>query len=456
MNKLSAGFSRVDITPMLGINIAGYYVPRKAEKILDNLYARALALSFGDKRVVLLSLDLLMVQTPVCNMFREEIANKTGLPLDAIFIHSTHTHTAPYVDPARSKEVDPSADVTLVEEYQRFLAHRLADAARMALEDLTPAKMGHAVGRASNIAFIRRFRMKDGSVRTNPGVNNPDIVAPIGEFDERVSVLRFDREGKKSITLMNYANHSDVVGGNNISADWPGLACITLEQAIDTTEAIIFNGAEGDVNHVNVHPTKGYLNDLFMDFDDVARGYGHAKYMARVIAGAVMQVWDKVEYVDVDGIDFVNRTVLIASNKPTPEEMPEARRINELHKAGRDAELPYEGMMLTTIVADAARKVRLEHAADFFPMIFSAIRIGNVAMIGIPGEPFNGIGRALKEATGYDLVIPCCLTNGASGYFPMEDAYAEGGYEARSSNFKAGVAEKIISEGHDILAGLRK
>ena len=29
--------------------------------------------------------------------------------------------------------------------------------------------------------------------------------------------------------------------------------------------------------------------------------------------------------------------------------------------------------------------------------------------------------------------LPCCLTNGAEGYYPMKEAYDEGGYEARSS-----------------------
>ena len=62
------------------------------------------------------------------------------------------------------------------------------------------------------------------------------------------------------------------------------------------------------------------MHDLFMDFDDVARGYGHAMYMARVMAGAVMQVWDKVEYVDVDDISYVNKIVNIRSNMRTPEE----------------------------------------------------------------------------------------------------------------------------------------
>ena len=85
----------------------------------------------------------------------------------------------------------------------------------------------------------------------------------------------------------------------------------------------------------------------------------------------------------------------------------------------------------------------------------TGIAIGNVALIGVPGEPFTGIGRGLKEAEGWDLVLPCCLTNGDTGYFPMMDAYVEGGYEARSSSFKAGVAELIIAEGKDLLDSLR-
>lgn len=49
-----------------------------------------------------------------------------------------------------------------------------------------------------------------------------------------------------------------------------------------------------------------------------------------------------------------------------------------------------------------------------------------------------------------------CLTNGAEAYFPMKDAYDEGGYEARSSIFKAGVAEQIIEEGKALLRDLGK
>ena len=53
------------------------------------------------------------------------------------------------------------------------------------------------------------------------------------------------------------------------------------------------------------------------------------------------------------------------------------------------------------------------------------------------------------------MINPCCMTNGSCGYYPTYDAYIEGGYEARASSFKCGVAETIISEGRNMLQQLK-
>ena len=336
-----------------------------------------------------------------------------------------------------------------------MVCRKMADVVRIALEDMKPARMGLGVGKAPDIAYIRRFRMKDGSIRTNPGVNNPDILAPIGEVDERVSVLRFDREGADTLVLVNFADHPDTVGGCKISADWPGFVRRTVEKVLDNTKCIFFNGAQGDVNHVKVHTKEGDLNGMFMDFDDVSRGYDHARFMGRVVTGGVLQIYDKVKYVNVDSIQYKQKTIQVLSNMSATEDLPEARRIDALHQEGRDEELPYTGMMLTTKVAEAARMLRLEHGPESFEMELSGIAIGDVMMLGIPGEPFTGVGRALKDTEGWELVIPTCNTNGKQGYFPMKEAYDEGGYEAGSSNFRAGVAEQIIEEGKKLMKELQ-
>jgi hypothetical protein len=458
MNTLQAGFSRVNITPPLGTEIVGYFCPRYAEGVLDDLEVNALALTTGQDRLVLMSADLCFIDKQTQDFLCESICKATGLTPHQVVIHCTHTHTGPVValdgkNPLATTETEETN--TLVIEYTYQLARKLADAAVLALADLKPAKMGWKVGQAHNIAFVRRFRMKDGSVRTNPGVGNPDILHPIGDVDERVNVLRFDREGGETIVLTNMGCHPDVVGGSKISGDWPALYRRRLEKSLDNVKTLFFNGAQGELNHVDVHAKDGDFNDMFNDFDDVSRGYGHARHMGNVVAGAVLQVYDKVNYVDVDSLRSKLVTIRVPSNMPQPEDMPLARKYNDLHLAGRDEEIPFSGMDLTTVVAEAARMVALEHGPDSFPITLTGAAIGNIAIVGIPGEPFNGIGLGLKKAEGWDLVLPCCLTNGSEGYFPMQDAYSEGGYEARSSRFKAGNAELIVEEGIKILESLR-
>ena len=454
MNDLKVGFGRTNITPTMDASIGGYFIPRYATGVLDELEVNAMALEAGGKRVVMVVLDHLGLHTPLNDRFRDNICRVTGLERDQIYISCTHTHTAPLFEDYIDLFNDPEHEA-LNRAHTEYVCRKVTDAVYFALEDLSPAKMGYGIGQAPNVAFVRRYRMKDGTIRTNPGVNNPEILHPIGEVDERVSVVRFDREGKDSVVFINFANHPDVVGGCKISGDWPALTRATVERVLDNVKCLVFNGCQGDVNHVNVHPKAGDFNDMFMDFDDVSRGYGHARYIARVITGGVLQIFDKVEYVDVEKLNYKQTVIKLPSQRPDPKDLPEAHRINDLHDAGRDDEIGYEGMLLTTVVAEARRMVNLEHGPDFFTMNLSGITLGPVAFIGIAGEPFNAIGRAIKDTEGYGLIVPTCCTNGYEGYFPTSEAYAEGGYEAKSSPFAAGVAENLIDSAKQMLKELK-
>ena len=161
-----------------------------------------------------------------------------------------------------------------------------------------------------------------------------------------------------------------------------------------------------------------------------------------------------INYVDVDEIKYLHNVIKIPSNIPNPEDLPLAHKYKELHDAGRDDEIPYDAMELTTVVAEAARMCRLENGPEFFELDLSGIKLGGVALIGIPGEPFTDVGVGIKDTAGWELIMPCALVNGYVGYFPMKSAYDEGGYEARSSSFKSGVAERIIEGGKALLEKL--
>ena len=445
---VKVGFARVNISPMIGIDIGGYYKKRICEGILDELEVNAIAVNKDNTTVVMMAMDALSISTNFANNAKEEISKVTGVPTEAILIHATHSHTTPR---ATSDEVWSDYET----KYNAILKDKLVTVAAMAIADLKPARMGYAVSEAKNVAFNRRYLMKDGSAKTNPGVNNPDIVKSIGLLDERVNLVRFNREDGSNIVIVNFGNHPDTIGGNKVSGDWPGFTRRIFEKAIDNTKCVVFNGAQGDINHVNVKPKGGDLNDMINDFDDVTRGYGHARHIGNVMAASVMAVYDKVYYVDVDKVKYLQEYINIPTNMPKPEEMEEARYIKKMHDEGRDAELPYKGMWLTTMVAGATRKIELENGPEFKLLLLSAISIGNIAMIGIPGEPFTGTGIGLKESKDFDMIMPCCLTNGSMGYFPMKDSYEEGGYEAQTSRFKAGVAELIIEEGKKILSKLK-
>lgn len=442
MSQFKAGFARTNITPPMGVYINGYFLDRYVEGVLDELEANAVAFECDGKKAVVIALDLMAIKRysvsgeSGMDKLRAAVSRATGLAMDSILLHCTHTHVAPAVLCDHS---DP--------DFDKYFMGQVASAAVYALQDLKPAKVGWAISSAPDISFVRRFRMKDGSVCTNPGIGNPDIVAPIGDVDERLYVVRMVREGGDEIVIANFGTHPDTVGGSKVTADWPGFARRTLEKTLPNVKAVVLNGVQGDVNHIKVTARDGDFNGIDPNgFDGVGRGYEHAAHMGRVVAGGVLQVYTKVNFIDVQELKCAEMAVELPSNMPTAEQLKLAYKYIEFHEAGRDCDIPYEGMELTTVVAESLRMKRLEHGPEKFIMKLTAIAFGPVVILGIPGEPFTGIGRGIKAASKYPVTMACCLTNGNEGYFPMQEAYDEGGYEARSSNFKAGVAEQLVED----------
>lgn len=174
--------------------------------------------------------------------------------------------------------------------------------------------------------------------------------------------------------------------------------------------------------------------------------------MGRVIAGAVISVYGKCAPVAAGSVRFAVSDVTVPSQRPDPGDVPCAKKYVELHAAGRDEEIPFRGMELTTVIAEAGRMVRLANGPDAFSMPLSTVTIGDaVAFVGIAGEPFTEIGRRIKESSMFGMTFVSCLTNGSFGYFPNAGAYAEGGYEARSSIFGPTVADDLVRKAAEML-----
>ena len=449
---LQVGFAKVNINPVLGCGMDGYFVPRFAKGYLDDLEARGIALSLKDTQLVLISIDNCNLSAPLINRYRNAIQKATGVPAESLFLAATHTHTGPLIQPFRGFHAD-EGDIA---RYADFVETRLIDLVKLALADCKPARMGFITGYApERVAYIRLYRMKDGSTMTCPPINDPNIDGPIGKLDQRVHLLRFDREGGCSIVLVNYGLHADTTNGELLSADWPGWLRRTVFKALDGVECVCFVGCEGDVGSTHVFPSGGDMNDTEISFDNEMKSPGMARFVGRALAGTVLQVYDKVEYVDVDRLQILHKVISIDANRPAPEELPLAHTYKELHEAGRDDQIPYTAMALTIAVAEALRMCELEFGPDAFELELTGVRLGPVAMVGIPGEPFTDIGVRIKETDGYRMIMPVCLANGSEGYFPSKEAFDAGGYEARSSPFRPQVADRIVEGSKQLLQSLQ-
>ncbi len=429
---LKAGFARLDVTPPLGSYLSGYPNVRLAETIHDPLYANAVVFADGKKTIALISLDQVGLRIPKSEYYRCLIAERNHLDFDSVLLACTHTHTGPAVE-------DGSFPDDL--DYNEMLGKRLADTVTLAIQDLQPASLRCGTAKAENIAFIRRFRMKDGSTATNPGRHNPNIDHPIGEPDEDVQVVRIVRENAKDILMVNFQVHPDVVGIHAVSADWPGVVRTTVEAALGDVHCIFFNGAEGDTNHADVNAAPW----------DPNRGVDHAIHMGHTIAGAVLSICDKCVPMEGEKIDYLTTTIEVPLNVPTPEEIPWAENVVNAFNEGRGNEVSSGPMGGPIAFYSAQRILNLKDSPATMQMRINALRFGDIAITGAPGEPFTDVGRNTKSRSPFAMTFYCCCCNGCESYYPNASAFAEGGYEAKTSNFKEGIAEAITDGNVDAL-----
>ena len=465
--EFKAGFSRVDITPPLGVYMPGYYIARRATEVLDPLQINMVAFSDGKTTALVAQYDTEALSDYVADRMREAITKATGVPRDAIMLHASHTHDGGYLVANRNglTERDDKRFGEMERLYVDLAVSRSADAAVEAIRDLKPAKLSTKSTVAKRISFGRRWKMRDGTVKTNPGTNHPDAMEPADTADETVQVLRIDREGALPICVINFQTHPDVVGGTTLTADWPGLTRHVFEAAtFGEAFCMVINGTQGDVNHCNVKPLPGELNGLTRDFDAVDRGYDHAKHMANVLAAAALSVWMKCVPLEAGEVRTGTLDVDVPAHKALDTEKKNlawANHIWELHEAGKDAEVSKElgvyEMQLTTELARAGRIRRMAKHPGVHHLPLIAIAIGkSVAFGGFPGEPFNDIGVQIRKASPFKLTILSCLTNGSRGYFPFSKAFKEDGYEAATSPFGPTVADDLVAGQLKLLGSLAK
>lgn len=432
---LKVGYGKCDITPKLGAYLQGHNKLRYAVMVHDPLYLRCVAFENEGEMAFLLCYDLCGMHTAVANRIREEVSAYVGCPAENVVLSCTHTHTGPNV---ANKTHDYDVD------YENVLTCLSMHAAGLAKNDLVPAQMFIGSKDAKGISFCRRYLMKDGSARTNPGVGNPDILRPMNDPDPQVQVLKIVREGAKELALVNFGCHADSiknVGGlDAISADWPGVTVNTVEGALNV-DCVVFNGPCGDVAQRNqMDPS-----------DNAVSGWNRTVKLGRGVAAAAIACYnEEMKPVPEGPIKAQVKVLDIPLKRPTEEELARSRDILE-----HEADYVGGGMQRTTTLFEAKMLLAVAKTDGFANAVVTGIRIGGFAAAGIGGEPFCQIGKDIKADSSYDAQFVLYLTNGSAGYFPMKDAFNYDGYEARTCKFQPGVGELLRNTAIELLNNIK-
>ena len=433
---LKAGFSRVDVTPPLGADLSGYFYRRSAKGVRDPLYVNALAIGTETETVILMAIDYIGIKLDHHIKIRKLIEERTNIPADHIVLAALHQHTTPCL-------ANPENRGTALRDtmFIDVLYRKIADAAVMAVADMRQAVMSHAESTvAEPIAFVRRYFASDGSVQTNPDTDKYTLTGRCAEADNTVRIIRFRRDGANDIALVNFSTHPDVIGGEYISADWPGFTRKYIEEDIAGASAIFFTGCQGDSNHVDFFKPKG---QRILNGDR----YGHSMYMGRMVADTVVKLWNNTEEMSDTGEIFAEHTVLY--NQTNLEGIDQYDHYRAWYDDYNAKRLDYQPHI--TELAYASRIIRLREAPVFHPVPLSMVGVGDLLFVGFGGEAFTAYGEAMRTLAPKKKVICAVCANGYEGYFPTEEAFAQGGYEAKSSLFTPTLEREIIEAAKNIM-----
>lgn len=429
-----AGFARVDITPPVGSEIPGGFAKNISKGVHDPLYAEAAVFVNPDTALALVGVDAVMIPRAVIEDARRQAEQGCGVPGANIMIAASHTHNGGPICDCFGSESDP--------EYSRLLAVRIAEAVIQARQTAVPAKLGVGVGHEDTVAFNRRFKMKDGTVKTHPGKVNPDIVEPAGPIDPDVGVIAIqDLQGEPLGCVVNYALHGTTMGGSAFSADWICYLRQTIRGGWGKDVGVVFlNGPCGDVTQVdNRNPRPAEFGEAWSRRVGMTVGAEALKVLARTEFSEAAPLAVTAEQLDLPIRDLAESDeALVAREAPA----------TGLGSGGQEVYLR-EARLL--------REIKAAHPT--VPVEVQAMRVGSAVLAANSTEYFCALGLSIKKASPVQPAMVVELANGYDGYSPTQEAFQGGGYEvrtARSSFLEPGSGEKIAEASIRVLNRLPK
>lgn len=453
-----AGASLSNITPPLGEGIVGNFgTPPPAKHIHDQLHVRSLVLDDGETRLVFAVVDNVGIKREVFDEAKKLVHQATGLAKEQMLMSATHTHSSISAGGGGAKRMGWTADQPM-DEYQRFIARRIADGIQVAMNNLRPARIGWGAGQVPQHLFNRRWKMKPGTpipnpfggqdkVLMNPGVGNPNLLEPAGPTDPEVSFLSVQSlQGQPIAVLGNYSLH--YVGGvpdNDISADYFAVFADRIQELLKADRqdppfvGIMSNGTSGDVNNINFGGRK-----------ETNPPYAKMRLVANDVAQEVLRVYKTVQHRDWVRLLAVQTELPLQVRKPTAEMVTYARQVQAKPTTATPSHKNER--------AYAERTLQVEKEwPDQINVILQAFKIGELGIAAIPFEVFTQTGLEIKAKSPLKPTFTIELANGSYGYLPTPEQHKLGGYETwlGTNRVETEASEKITAKLLELFAKLK-
>ncbi|MDA1165633.1 MAG: hypothetical protein O3B13_21260 [Planctomycetota bacterium] len=429
-----AGAAVVDVTPeKLPAVVNGGLISRRVGDVKTRLSARALALSDGTTRLVIVVVDSCMMPRPLLDEVKTLAEKRTGVPADRLLISATHTHSAPASMGCLGTEADP--------DYVPVLKLKLVDAISAALGRLQPAKVGFGKENAASFTALRRWIRLPGKNADDP-FGNPTVRATMhagskwdnvtgesGPEDPDLSIISVQsRDGQPIAILANFSMHY-FSGEKGLSADYFGLFSEGLKQRIDPDGdfvGIMSHGCSGDIWRKDyTQPDKW---NPALTIDDYTSG----------LLDIAMRAYQRIVYRDDVDLGMAEKRLTLDYRVPDRQRLEWAQRIvaemGEREPSSQQEVYANEQLIL--------------HERQSTEVVMQGLRIGDIGIATTPNETYAITGLKIKANSplAHNIVIE--LANGGDGYIPPPEQHRFGGYNtwaARSAGLEV-MAEPKITE----------
>jgi neutral ceramidase len=397
--QLLGNVATIDLTPDLKMKFAlggyGSRMSKPAEAVHDRIWAKALVIKEGDKKYAIVTLDVLGLPPNVKPSLVKTLSSY-GWKMENIMLLPSHSHTSFDMPALNNLNHLNSPQIGIFQpELLEYVINALSKLIREADKNLQPVKVGSSSVLLNNMNRNRR--------------GDPDV-------DNEITLTRIDyTDGTPMTALVNWTAHPTFMSGSDmsVSGGWPGYLQRELEQWIGGGITVMYyNGAEGDQSPIG---------------KSAGSHYEKAEIYGRDLAIKVQELYKNTKTSPNIVFEYNYNTLDLPTRKVHPSFM----------------ETGGEEYNLTPEALDAVLKVMCPEKT-----YIGAVRIGELLIVGAPGELAAGLGLNVKnilKEKGIKHPVIGGLANEWISYILSADQYNHGaGYESSVSFYGDGLGKVIV------------